>query len=204
MNQQIKEKVMNCETCLKYRSKQPHMEMQSHQNPSSPYKRVGLDLLELSMEGKKVIALVTTDHYSDFIEGDFLKSTTADVVVECCKHNFARHGIPKAVVTDNGPQLISAEFGNFASKREFSHQQANGKSDASVKIVIRMYRKYKDSEEEFWKALMFQRNTPNQIGTSPNGRIFGGVTHGLISINEQRLKPEMWGRPVKEDIARVR
>jgi hypothetical protein len=40
---------------------------------------VGLDLLELSMEAKKVIALVATDHYSDFIEVDFLKSTTADI-----------------------------------------------------------------------------------------------------------------------------
>jgi hypothetical protein len=55
MNQQIKEKVLNCETCLKYRSKQPHMERQSHQ-----YERVGLDLMELSMEEKKVMALITT------------------------------------------------------------------------------------------------------------------------------------------------
>jgi hypothetical protein len=66
------------------------------------------------MEEKKAIALVTTDHYSDFIEVDFFTSTTANIVVECCKRNFARHGIPKAVVTDNGPQFISVEFGNFA------------------------------------------------------------------------------------------
>jgi transposase InsO family protein len=91
---------------------------------------VGLELLEL----KKVIALVTMDHYFDFIEVDFLKSTTANIVVECCKRNFAGHGIPKVVVTDNGAQFISAEFANFASKWEFSHttsspyhQQANGK-----------------------------------------------------------------------------
>jgi hypothetical protein len=49
MNQEIKEKVLLCETSLKYRSKQPLMEMLSHQIPSSPYERVGLDLLELSM-----------------------------------------------------------------------------------------------------------------------------------------------------------
>jgi hypothetical protein len=55
---------------------------------------MGLDFLELSMEGKKVIVLVTTDYYSDFIEVDFLKSTTAD--------------ISKVAVTDNGPQFISA------------------------------------------------------------------------------------------------
>jgi hypothetical protein len=41
----------------------------------------------VSMEGKKVIELVTTDHYSDFIEVDFLKSSTADIVVECCYSN---------------------------------------------------------------------------------------------------------------------
>jgi hypothetical protein len=43
-NQQIKEKVLKYETCLKYRSKQPHMEMQSHHIPSWPCERVGLDL----------------------------------------------------------------------------------------------------------------------------------------------------------------
>jgi hypothetical protein len=75
---------------------------------------VGLDLLELSMEGKEMISLVTTDHYSDFIEVYFLDSTTTNIVVECCKRNFVRHGIPKVVVTDTGPQFISAEFGNFA------------------------------------------------------------------------------------------
>jgi transposase InsO family protein len=143
-----------------------------------------------------VIALVTTDYYSDFMEVDFLKSS-----------NFARHGIPKILVTDNGPQFISAEFGNFGSKWEFSHatsspyhQQANGKNEVSVKIVKSMYRKCKDSEEDFWKALLFQQNTPNQIGTSPNGRILGRVTISMIPINEQRLKPEIWRRRVKEDI----
>jgi hypothetical protein len=56
------------------------MKMQGHQIPSSPYERVGLELLELSMERKKVIALVTTDHYSDFIELDFLTLTTTNIV----------------------------------------------------------------------------------------------------------------------------
>jgi hypothetical protein len=72
-----------------------------------------------------------------------------------------------------------------------------------VKIVKRMYRKCEDSVEDFWKALLLQQNTPNHIGTSPNGQIFGRVTHGMISINKQRLKPESWGRQVKENIARA-
>jgi hypothetical protein len=93
-------------------------------------------------------------------------------------------------VADNGPQFISAEFGNFASKWEFSHttsspyhQQANEKSEANVKIVKRMYRKCKDSEEDFWKTLLFRRNTPNKIGTSQNRRILGRVKHGFIPIS---------------------
>jgi hypothetical protein len=111
--------------------------MQNHQIPSSPHERVRLDFLELmSMEGKKVIALITTDHCSDFIKVYFLKSTTADIVIECCKRNFEKRGIPKVVVTDNGPQ-----FRNFASKWEFSHTTKK-----------RMCRKCKDSEEDFWKA----------------------------------------------------
>jgi hypothetical protein len=71
----------------------------------------------------------------------------------------------------------------------------------TIKFVKRMYRTCRDSEEIFWKVLSFQQNAPNQIGTSPNGRIFGRITHGMIPINEQRLQPEMWGMKVMEDIA---
>jgi hypothetical protein len=60
------------------------------------------------------------------------------------------------------------------------HQQANGKSETNVKIVKKMYRKCKESEEDFWRALLFQQNTLNQIGTSPNGRVIERVTHGMI------------------------
>jgi hypothetical protein len=79
------------------------------------------------------------------------------------------------------------QFGNFNPKWEFPHttsspyhQQANGKSKASVKIVKKMYQKCKDSVEDFWKWLLFPRNTPNQIETSQNGRTFGRVTYDFI------------------------
>ena len=65
------------------------------------------------MEGVKTTMLITVDSYSDFIEVDILKGTTTAAIVECCKRNFARHGIPEVVVTDNGPQFTTQRLRNF-------------------------------------------------------------------------------------------
>jgi transposase InsO family protein len=46
---------------------------------------------------------------------------------------FARWGVPRAITTDNGPQMTSAEFSDFLASRSvkhirtaFYHPQANG------------------------------------------------------------------------------
>ena len=81
------------------------------------------------------------------------------------KAHFARFGIPERLITDNGPQFISSEYKQFASEYGFEHvmsspywQQGNGKAEAAVKIVKRMYQKNKDIH----LALLDYRNTPNR------------------------------------------
>ncbi|UYV67659.1 K02A2.6-like [Cordylochernes scorpioides] len=54
--------------------------------------------------------LITVDYYSGFWELDILEHTTSESIIECCKKNFSRHGIPETLITDNGPQFISREF----------------------------------------------------------------------------------------------
>ena len=54
-----------------------------------------------------MVYIVTTCHYSDWIEIDILPSTLTAIVIELTKAHFARFGVPDHVVTDNEPQFIS-------------------------------------------------------------------------------------------------
>ena len=46
-------------------------------------------------------------------EVDYLPETTSEYVITRLKHHFTRHGIPDAVISDNGPQYSFREFRNF-------------------------------------------------------------------------------------------
>ena len=76
-----------------------------------------MDLFEL---GKQHFVLLV-DHWSGFFEIQELTRTTADEVILACKVQFARHGIPDIVITDNGPQFSATEFSTFAREWKFKH-----------------------------------------------------------------------------------
>ena len=58
--------------------------------------------------------LITYDYYSNIFELDHLNETTSEAVVTKLKGQFARHGIPDVVVSDNGPQYASEHFRAFS------------------------------------------------------------------------------------------
>ena len=106
MGAQIEDTVSSCSTCSKYQRKNTKEPLLPHSAPSRPWERVGTDLCELN--GRHYLVLV--DYYSNFIEFDHLKETTSEKVIEFCKSQFARHGIPDIVISDNGPQFSSEKF----------------------------------------------------------------------------------------------
>ena len=59
--------------------------------------------------------LVVSDYFSNFIEVSRLQAITTQAVVCELKTFFARFGIPETLVTDNGPQFASKEFGAFGA-----------------------------------------------------------------------------------------
>ena len=66
--------------------------------------KISADLLQLHGNNH----LVMVNHYGDCIEFDSLSgNTSADSVIRAMKRQFARHGIPDELITDNGPQFGS-------------------------------------------------------------------------------------------------
>ena len=71
-----------------------------------PWQKVGTDIFEW----KKSSYLLAIDYYSRYIEVAKLTSTTSKAVVQHLKSIFSHHGIPKTVISDNGPQFSSSCF----------------------------------------------------------------------------------------------
>ena len=103
--------------CAQYVSQVPREPMLSHDIPDHPWSLVSHDIL--MWEGKW--HLVTTCHYSDWVEFDILPNTLTATLVEFTKPHFARFGIPDRLVTDNGPQFISNEYTQFVDEYGFEH-----------------------------------------------------------------------------------
>ena len=65
---------------------------------------------------QRKMLLVIVDAHSKWPEVQILSSTTAVCKIQALQEIFACFGIPKQLVSDNGPQFISQEFVQFLAK----------------------------------------------------------------------------------------
>ena len=107
MNSQIEDTVSKCQTCIKYHRNNTKEPLLPHNTPQRPWEKVGADLFEIYAKHY----LVLVDYYSGFIEVEHLRGeTTRNKVIQLCKSQFSRHGIPDTLILDNGPQFSSRSF----------------------------------------------------------------------------------------------
>ena len=130
-----------------------------------------------TLHWKEYVILVY--YYSDFVEVQQVADTASPTIIQFLKEQFSRHGIPDILVSDNGPQLISHEFRQFAEEWEFKHvtssvhhHKANGKAESAVKVTKDLFKKDLWDGRDPWLALLEYRNMPvKTIGSSPVQRL---------------------------------
>ncbi|KAI8490490.1 hypothetical protein Bbelb_317580 [Branchiostoma belcheri] len=141
--------------------------------------------------------LITVDYYSNYFEIDRCENTRAATVVKKLKAQFARHGIPDVVISDNGPQFTAEEFEKFAREWNFKHQpsspgypQSNGKAENAVKTAKQLMEKAFRGKTDPYLALLDLRNMPTQgVGSSPAQRLFNRRTN--TTVRRALLEPEV-------------
>ncbi len=96
-----------------------------------------------------------------------LRHITTTAVIHRMKAVFARHGIPKKVISDNGPCYSSHEFKQFADSWGFQHvtssphyPQSNGLAEKTVQTAKRIFTKAKEDKRDPYLSLLEYRNTP--------------------------------------------
>ena len=175
MSSEIEELVSSCATCLEHRNYQQKEELIQHDIPLSPWMKVGLDLFTL--KSKKYMLIV--DYYSKYIEICLLPDTSSPTIIKYMKSIFARHGIPKTVISDN--PFDTAEFKKFQREWDFKlttsspyHPKSNGMAERNIQTVKRVLRKALANKEDPYLALLALRTTPiSNDSVSPAAKLLG-------------------------------
>jgi len=114
-------------------------------------------------------------YYSNFIEMIPLqRDTRSCTIIKHIKTNIARYGIMETLISDNGPQFVSADFTDFTSKYGINHitsspthQQSNGQAEKSSKA-----REKPDEEvQTVWRRFLFSAPRYQEYTTRRSGRI---------------------------------
>jgi len=139
----IKSLVATCPVCSKFQNDQQKEPLKSYDVPERPWEVVGSDIF--TFHGQDY--LITVDYLSGFFEINRLPSKKVSDVIYALKCDFARHGIPSILVSDNSP-FGAQEFAVFAKQWEFKHSkisprysQSNGRAENAVKTAKRLMAK---------------------------------------------------------------
>ena len=104
----------------------------SHDIPERAWKKIGCDLL--SCHGKDY--LITVCYKSNFWELDRFTDTKSTTVIKKLNAHLARYGIPKQLVSDNGPLFASSEFSTFTKRWGIEHTTTSpSHSKANCKVA---------------------------------------------------------------------
>ena len=88
--------------------------------PAAPWVDLAADLMGPIPSGEYFFVIV--DYYSCFIEVKMMRSIQSEKVVAVLDEMFSRHGLPKSLRTDSGPQFIAAEIMDYLEEHDIKHR----------------------------------------------------------------------------------
>ena len=207
MTAAIRDCISACGTCNSFRMEQPKQPLIPQEVPDRPWSKVAVDLFTLD----KTEYIIMVDDYSNFFELRVLSDTRASSIITSLKSQFARHGIPNTVRSDNGPQFSASDFKTFSKEWDFEHitsspyyARSNGKVENAVNTAKRILKKAKLDHKDPHLALLDWRNTPTEgLDSSPVQRLMGRRTRTLLPTSARLLKPKL-PKPAKELLTKKR
>ena len=101
-----------------------HIEEQPIRRPEAPWEKVAIDITGPfeNAPGNMRFIVVLVDYFSNFPEILCTTDITSSRIVKWLSELFSRYGNPNKLVSDNGPQFVSAEFEQFLQNRDIAHE----------------------------------------------------------------------------------
>ncbi|GFS87116.1 uncharacterized protein K02A2.6 [Trichonephila clavipes] len=158
IDKDIEEAAKNCVDCARYKAdlslSLPKSKFHYWGYPSMPWERIHVDFAGPIFEHT---FFQIVDAHSKWLEVCPMKVTTTKETIECLRDSFARFGLPRVLVSDNGSQFTSYEFQRFMHKNGVKHKtsapfkpSSNGQAEryvATLKQSLRAMYKYEDNFE---------------------------------------------------------
>ena len=157
MSAEIRDFVSRCPIYQTYRPAQTRKELQPHELPLRLWLKIAADLFVIGQQ----TFLIMVDYWSNFFEVVDIHRRTAQAVITQFKVQFARHGIPEVLISNNGPEFDNQEFKNFSTDWQFEHRtssprypQANGKVENAGKTCKGLLLKAKEDKRDPLLAIL--------------------------------------------------
>uniref|UniRef100_A0A674PL68 Integrase catalytic domain-containing protein n=1 Tax=Takifugu rubripes TaxID=31033 RepID=A0A674PL68_TAKRU len=170
----------------------------------TPFERIGVDVvgpLERSRSGNRFI-LVVCDYATRYPEAFPLKVVTAKQVASCLLQLFSRVGIPREVLTDQGPNFMSKTlqqvYDLLGIKRIRTtpyHPQTDGLVER-FNQTLNMLRRFVDDSGKEWDQwlpylLFAYREVPQEsTGFSPFELLYGHQVQGPLDVLRETWEGE--------------
>ncbi|XP_045451571.1 uncharacterized protein K02A2.6-like [Melitaea cinxia] len=194
IDEEIEACCRECAVCADAGDAPPRHAPQPWPWPVRPWTRLHIDFLG-PIVGNKFLVII--DSSSKWIEVCKMKETTALAVITNLREIFARFGIPRQVVSDNGPPFSSVEFNNFLNNNGIEHcysapyhPSSNGAAENAVKICKKVIKKALklriDIECALQRYLLMYRNTEHHTTGECPAKILLGRS---VRTRLDRIKP---------------
>ena len=196
LNQDIEDLCSSCSECQKTSNMPKAAPVHPWDFPNNPWERLHMDFAGPFLNS---MFLLIVDAHSKWLEIYPMKSTTAAKTVEKLRILFSQYGLPKQVVSDNGPQFVAEEFQSFLAQHGIRHvtsapyhPRSNGQAERAVQIFKNAMKNAENDNRSLQHKLsvfLFKyRTTPHALtNETPAKLLYGRNLRTRLDI----LKPDL-------------
>ena len=196
MGQDVSKYCKSCHICLKHNYKKNKREP-LHPLPviGTPWERIAIDIVGKMPRTSRGHAYILTvmDFATRYMEAVPLRRVDARTTCQALLEIFARYGIPKEILSDNGRNFVAGiteqlmkMLGVYHIKSSPFHPESNGMLKRSHQVLKKTLDKLgatvKDWDDHLPQTLLALRTAPHAaLGMSPFHLLFGRETRTTVS-----------------------
>jgi hypothetical protein len=201
--------VKRCPSCAKFKDTRKTAKAPLQPLPyAGPWERVGVDLLgplPITKRRNRFI-IVFTDYFSRWVEAIPLPDTEATTVAEAfITEIICRHGTPNQLLSDKGPQFLSAVMKEVCrlcdikkSTTSGYHPQTNGLTERCNKVIGTMLAIYTNERQQDWDVGLpfilcaYRASVQSTMSFSPYHILYGREPKlpGELSVSPRDFKTQ--------------
>ena len=204
----IEKRVAACESCRKQLPNCPKAQANPWLWPQSLWQRIHVDYAGPFM-GE--IFMIVVDAHSKWLDVVRMKSTTAESTINALRYLFSSFGLPKELVSDNGPQFVAEEFQMFLKRNGVRHirsapyhPSSNGEAERAVR-TFKQAMKTMESEsgtlnQKLASFLLSYRTTPHSLTkVTPSELFLGRKVRTRLDVCRPSLGESVMKRSMPEE-----